>query len=1576
MAQVSYGTITITDTNDIESIVVEYARNQSTTNAPTSGWSTTRPAWAQGYYIWQRTRIHKSGTQDSEDTFGTAVCLTGSTGQTGSQGPQGETGATGQSLSSTKTQYTNAASNVTITTSNHTSYTWTDNVPAYNSSKPVYWCRVTNTYINPSKTEYIVYKDQGTTDAIKTSNDANSTANSANTKADNAVNTANSANQTANQTQTNLNNYISSNDAALSALQTKTKYFWRNLVAHTNGSSGWTKPNYPVGTYAASGISGTTFDEENSSTYGYNTLYANGIKLRYNAINLGELTGSSLTFYRPSTTSQGSKGMELTSSTLKFYDATGTVAQATFGGTQATISGTINVYDGKIGNNANNYWYIGNYTDYNQNSSAIIKSKGTASIQLNETNTWRISTNRIHTAWAPETGTDAFKLHFPKFNDSGSVSKYWDYGLHLPTSYSDKFLYIRNASGSETLDNLLNDLDDSGYNYWNYKFYIDGEGNIHAGDIYSHDVLISGTSAPYLLKSGGTITGNLEVNGTLTKGGKNVAYFPSTPTSGQILVADGTGGSIKTSGYTIAKSVPSNAVFTDQYVQTVLDNSKKLYLTGTQHSGTYTGTLNYNANVYVEGDALNASTILADSAQLGDLIVTGAGRFANGLYGDLIGNADTATKAAKVADSRNGADITLNYSGTNYSTTSWFAAWNGYQLGAISPANVLKTIGAQPAGSYVSKTGDTMSGDLTVPTIKVNSVVNEGYAHRIDFGRSSVNQMDFYEYGGVYNFYRNTNSANTDNATLLGKITINGWEGNVVGNVTGNASTATTLQTGKNITIGNKTNSFNGSSAISYSLADIGAVNKTGDTMTGDLVFDSEKSVNYKIRRKQAEGGGWAYSPIRAIGNDNSIFANIGFCGQNDTLSYMYLGSGEYGSANNLRIYPNGTVSAATFSGSLSGNATSATTATKLNSTRSFTIGKTTKNVDWSGTVSFSQAEISDNASTTAAGWMSVADKKKLDSITVSDIGTIGANSIRGEKDIKVTISSGIATIGHENAAITAGTISGTATSTLSNGGSFKIPSITYDAYGHITGTAQTTITLPNITSVSGNAGTATKFSSARAISLSGDVSGSATADGSSGWSISTRAYYLTHALSRPASANVVNTDHLRQIYSFLASSSMTEGKPLSDGTIIHFSWDNNGWAGQLYIPNSKNLPLQFRGGNNDSGNTSWEDWKTILDSSNFDDYALPLTGGTLTGDLIVGTTDSPANIQIGAKNDNYGLLPSVNNYNQIGKSGMSWYRAYITNYYGLNSMVTNWRSGNNIGYPSTSSANAERGKVNFYNDCTAGSTQTKTLLEASASATSNITLTLPNKTGTIALTSDNVASATTATYSYYPKFVANNELRFDVNSKPSSAINLCVSYKWSDGTSDAKITRYNFYNGGTGLAEIGASTFHGDLSGNATSATKAAQDGSGNVITSTYLKLSGGTMTGAINLPYNKQSVSFRSDNASYDSGFVYGTGGNEALALVQQNAVTSFMVVHGSDPATWTTSTWNSSSPTLQTKNNSLYVHELIPSSTTPSYNFKVNGSSYLGGEVKISDTNADTASVSMVYDRDMGCLNFIFN
>lgn len=180
MSQVSYGTITITDTNDIESIVIEYNKNQSNQNPPSEGdsnWSTSRPAWQQGYYIWQRTRIHKSGTATTADIIGTPVCVTGSTGE------QGQPGTAGRSLTGVETKYC-----IYGTGTPSDSYSgWQDTIPEYNSSTPNYWVKVTNTYSSAPTTEIVKYKDTGITNAMAKAADAQSRAATAETNASNAL---------------------------------------------------------------------------------------------------------------------------------------------------------------------------------------------------------------------------------------------------------------------------------------------------------------------------------------------------------------------------------------------------------------------------------------------------------------------------------------------------------------------------------------------------------------------------------------------------------------------------------------------------------------------------------------------------------------------------------------------------------------------------------------------------------------------------------------------------------------------------------------------------------------------------------------------------------------------------------------------------------------------------------------------------------------------------------------------------------------------------------------------------------------------------------------------------------------------------------------------------------------------------------------------------------------------------------------------------------------------------------------------------------------------------------------------
>ena len=258
MSQVSYGTITITDTNDIESIAIEYNKNQSNQNPPSEGdsnWSTNRPTWQQGYYIWQRTRIHKSGTATTADIIGTPVCVTGSTGEQGQPGQQGQPGAAGRSLTGVETKYCIYS---TGTPSDNYSG-WQDTIPEYNSSTPNYWVKVTNTYSEAPTTEVVKYKDTGITNAMAKAADAQSRAATAETNASDA----------------------------LSLSQATQQHFWFNSVK---------TGNIEAGAY----ITDVVIDSFKPNKSGnYLLAGSNGIELGNGTHPYMQLTASELNFFHP-----------------------------------------------------------------------------------------------------------------------------------------------------------------------------------------------------------------------------------------------------------------------------------------------------------------------------------------------------------------------------------------------------------------------------------------------------------------------------------------------------------------------------------------------------------------------------------------------------------------------------------------------------------------------------------------------------------------------------------------------------------------------------------------------------------------------------------------------------------------------------------------------------------------------------------------------------------------------------------------------------------------------------------------------------------------------------------------------------------------------------------------------------------------------------------------------------------------------------------------------------------------------------------------------------------------------------
>lgn len=85
-----------------------------------------------------------------------------------------------------------------------------------------------------------------------------------------------------------------------------------------------------------------------------------------------------------------------------------------------------------------------------------------------------------------------------------------------------------------------------------------------------------------------------------------IGVFTVTPTSGQVVVTDGTAGGFKTTGYTIAKSVPSDAVFTDHYAWTDITGKPSSFTPASHTHGNIQngGTLQTNDITIASGDKL------------------------------------------------------------------------------------------------------------------------------------------------------------------------------------------------------------------------------------------------------------------------------------------------------------------------------------------------------------------------------------------------------------------------------------------------------------------------------------------------------------------------------------------------------------------------------------------------------------------------------------------------------------------------------------------------------------------------------------------------------------------------------------------------------------------------------------------------------------------------------------------------------------------------------------------------------------------------------------------------------------
>lgn len=219
--------------------------------------------------------------------------------------------------------------------------------------------------------------------------------------------------------------------------------------------------------------------------------------------------------------------------------------------------------------------------------------------------------------------------------------------------------------------------------------------------------------------------------------------------------------------------------------------------------------------------------------------------------------APNATPAGSSGNSK--GEGWLDTSGTN----ALLKVWNGTAWATVQPV----------ASGTVVSTADT--GSVTSAMIANGAITNDDVnasAGIVDTKLATISTA-----GKVSNSATTATNLNTASAIVArdasGNFSAGTITASLTGAVTGNASTATTLQTSRTIngtsfngsanittsswgtsrtiTIGSTGKAVDGSAAVSWSLSEIGAVAKAGDTMTGALTLSGDPTQPLHAATKQ-----------------------------------------------------------------------------------------------------------------------------------------------------------------------------------------------------------------------------------------------------------------------------------------------------------------------------------------------------------------------------------------------------------------------------------------------------------------------------------------------------------------------------------------------------------------------------------------------------------------------------------------------------------------------------------------------------------------------------------------------------
>ena len=677
----------------------------------------------------------------------------------------------------------------------------------------------------------------------------------------------------------------------------------------------------------------------------------------------------------------------------------------------AYFNGTINALDGWFGTEQHN-WYIGTtiITDIMNNDGALtgdeysyLKATENTAIVVNE---WHLQSQNDNMSLQSGLTT----LNNGKFILNPQDNKYYDFGIVKPDmskdakSYNKKFLYIRRADTPTTHPQD-----------WEYLFHVDYDGSIW----YKNQNVAGGNI--FLSTTGGTIKGDLTVTGTLNATANQAkkvvnalsingkAYDGSAAINvGSISIAyGGTGGT------------------------TVNEARANLGVLGANNANGYYGLARPDGN---DTDWIRSTVnglIPYRSGNAGDghsSLGTSTWYFANAyvdyIYGSLKGTADRA-----ICDDE-GNKISSTYLKATSTEFDSITVGNMIVNGTARFVNgLMGTLTGNVIGNVSGSANYATSSDTA-------NYINLVAANEIRFCKNQ------FKGGNVHFNYRWHDGAtspliteyifnNGDGTGTTTQVTASQFNGNLNG-----IATRTTLlnpiTTSDTFTTG--TSTWRSGITDGYVVwgqwwKDTSLTNDTGDLTIWIRKEGAVTTANMTI--------------------DGTIYAVGGFNGNATSATKLQtarkIGNASFDGTSDISLSSIGAAS--------SGHIHNYASTLSLNGT-DFTVASNKI------TVSREQLLTAIGASSGSVnGYMSAADKSKLDSITVSDIGTVGANSIKGTGYIKATISKGVATLSHNTSGVTAGTYGADSTNYLT------IPKITVDSTGHITSASAYSVTAANIVS-------------------------------------------------------------------------------------------------------------------------------------------------------------------------------------------------------------------------------------------------------------------------------------------------------------------------------------------------------------------------------------------------------------------------------------------------------------------------------------------------------------------------------